>query len=116
MGGRGGSFAQAPLTSYESFPVSLRIGGSKYATPEEKQKKTATVTRFMNDAQVGNVYSVGAGIGSTGGAQFEIVSFNRSPNKMGLRWIGSNSRAVALSRVNAASFIANGAKMVKRGK
>lgn len=113
MGGRGSSFGTQPLASYDSFPVSLRIGGGKLATPEEKKQKTETVTRFMNDVKPGDVYSVGGGIGSSG-AQFEVVPFNRSPNKMGLKWTGSNSRPVALSRANVASFIANGARLMKR--
>lgn len=113
MGGRGSSFGTQPLASYDSFPVSLRIGGGKLATPEEKKQKTETVSRFMQDAKTGDVYSAGGGIGSSG-AQFEVVAFNRSPNKMGLRWTGGNSRPVALSRANVASFIANGARLIKR--
>jgi len=113
MGGRGSSFSTQPLASYDSFPVSLRIGNGSLATSEEKKQKTETVTRFMKDAKPGDVYSAGGGIGSAG-AQFEVVPFNRSPNKLGLKWTGSNRQAVALSRANVAIFIANGAKLVKR--
>lgn len=115
MGGRGSSFGVQALASYDSFPVSLRIGGGKLATPQEKKQKAETVTRFLNEAKAGNVYSTGAGIGSAG-AQFEVVSFNRSPNKMGLKWSNSNTRPVALSRANIANYIANGARLIKQGK
>lgn len=113
MGGRGSSFGVQPVATYDSFPVSIRLGG-KLATPAEKKQKRDTVKRFMVDAQKGNVYAVGGGIGSTG-AQFEVVHFNRSPNKLGLKWINSG-RAVAMTSANVASFIANGARMIKRGK
>lgn len=114
MGGRGSSFGTQPLASYESFPISLRIGGGAGASADDKRERTKIVNSFLADAKPGNIYSTGNGIGSSG-AQFEVVSFNRSPNKMGLRWTGSNRQPVALSRANVASFISNGAKLIKRG-
>lgn len=112
MGGRGSSFGVSALSTYDSFPVSVRLGHS--ATPEEKKQKRDTVNRFMNEAKAGNVYAAGHGIGSSG-SQFEIVHFNRSPNKLGLRW-SNTGRPVALSRSNVEKFISNGARLIKQGK
>lgn len=108
MGGRG----SAGLTTgvYPKIPLSTRMFNGKHATKEEKAQKRNTVSRFMNEAKAGDVYRTGVGIGSRGD-QFEIVSYNRSPNKLGIR---SGGRTVALSRGNVESYIGNGARLVFR--
>lgn len=110
MGGRGSS-SKFPTVSYPAFPVRVRIMGGAGASAEDKAQKRAIVTRFMSEAKEGNVYSLGAGIMSGGGEQFEIVRFNRSPNKLGIR---SNGRTIALSRSNAAKYIMNGATLIRK--
>lgn len=101
---------QDKKVSYERIPYSVQMG---QGTKEEKKKKTETITRFMNEAKVGNVYSTGSSVGSSGGSKFEIVHYNRSPNKMGIRSVGTG-RAVAMSRENVFSWIKNGAILVSQ--
>lgn len=97
---------------YESLPVVFRLGGSQYASPEEKKQRRETLNRFMKEAKEGDVYSVGGGVGSAGGSQFEVVHYNRSPNKLGLKWKNGRGQAVAMSRENVEKFISNGATLV----
>lgn len=110
MGGRG-STSRFPTVSYPAFPVGARIFGGAGASAEDKAQKRAIVTRFLSETKEGNIYSVGAGIMSGGGERFEIVHFNRSPNKLGIR---SGGRTVALSRANIAKYIMNGATLVQK--
>ena len=110
MGGRG-SPSRFPTVSYPAFPPGARIFGGSGASAEDKAQKRAIVSRFMAEAQEGNVYSLGAGILGGGGEQFEIVHFNRSPNKLGIR---SGGRTVALSRSNAVKYIMNGATLIRK--
>lgn len=51
-----GSSGKKESVSYPRLPLAFRIGGSKYATAEEKQQRRETITRFMNEAKAGNVY------------------------------------------------------------
>ena len=108
MGGRG---SMSGRNSYPAFPVGARIFGGRGASPEDRAAKRSIVSRFMSEARPGNVYSIGGGIGSSGGDRFSVVSFNRSPNKMGRR---SGGRTVAMSRENVAKYISNGARLVGR--
>ena len=108
MGGNGSKFQ---AKSYPAFPVGARIFGGRGATPEEKKQTREIVSRFMQEAKAGNVYSLGAGIMSGSGETFEIVHYNRSPNKLGIR---SGGRAVAMSRENVARYIMNGATLVNK--
>ena len=112
MGGRG-SASKFPTASYPAFPVGARIFGGAGASAEDKAQKRAIVTRFLSEAKEGNVYSVGAGIMSGGGDSFEIVHFNRSPNKLGIR---SGGRTIALSRANISKYIMNGATLIRKSK
>ena len=102
----------ARMTSekYDKLPLSTQMFGGRYASKEDKAIKRATIKSFLDNAKVGNVYSTGSGFGS-GGGKFEIVSYGRSPNKMGIR---SGGRVVALTSANVAKYIANGAQRVKK--
>lgn len=111
MGGRG-SGSKFVTVQYPAFPVGARIFGGKGASREDNAQKRAIVTRFMNEAKEGNKYRLGSGIGS-GGEDFEVVHFNRSPNKLGIR---SGGRTIALSRANVAKYIANGATLISNKK
>ena len=111
MGGRGGG-SKFVTVQYPAFPTGARIFGGKGATPEENAKKRAIVTRFMNEAKEGNKYRLGGGVGS-GSEDFEIVHFNRSPNKLGIR---SGGRTIAMSRANVAKYISNGATLLSNKK
>ena len=110
MGSRGSGSGRS---SYPAFPIGARLFGGRGASPADRAAKRSIVSRFMSEAKVGNVYSVGGGFGSAGGDRFSVVRFGRSPNKMGLRWQGTG-RTVAMSRENVASYIANGARLVGR--
>ena len=110
MGSRGSGSGRS---SYPAFPVGARLFGGRGASSADRAAKRSIVSRFMSEAKVGNIYSMGGGIGSAGGERFSIVSFGRSPNKMGIR--SSSGRTVAMSRENVASYIANGARLVGRG-
>lgn len=112
MGGRGGT-SRMVKASYPAFPVSTRMFGGAHASPDDRAQKRAIVTRFLSEAKEGNVYSIGGGFGSRGGEQFEIVHFNRSPNKLGIR---SGGRTIALSRENAAKYIMNGVTLVHKSR
>lgn len=109
MGGRGSS--STSKESYERFPVSVRMGGGDSA---QKKAVSETVSRFMKNAKVGDVYSVGGGVGSKGGVRFEVTS--KGSKGMGLKWQDSNRQALKFDRNNVKSFIANGATLVSRKK
>ena len=111
MGSRGSGSGRS---SYPAFPVGARIFGGRGASPADRSAKRAIVSRFMSEAKVGNIYSIGGGIGSAGGERFSVVSYGRSPNKMGIR--SSSGRTVAMTRENVSSYIANGATLVGRGE
>ena len=101
---------------YESIPYSVRAGGRKYASPDDVKKARETVSRFIKNAQVGDVYQVGGGFGSAGGQKFKVVT---SRGKTALAWQdndGYYGRPVQMSRANVESFIGNGAKFVKNEK
>ena len=111
MGGRGGNSHLQPALTYARLPIATLFRGG--GTPAEKKQRRDTISSFIKNAKAGDVYSQGAGIGSTGG-QFEIVSYRRSPNGLGIRAVNSNRRVVALTSSNAASFLTNGATLVRR--
>lgn len=100
------------VKSFPAFPVKSRIFGGAGATPEDKKQTRDIVTRFMAEAKAGEAYAYGSGVGSSGGG-FEIVPYNRSPNKLGIR---SGGRTVALSRTNAAAHIKNGVTLIPKSK
>ena len=110
MGSRGSGSGR---NSYPALPVSTRMFGGRYASPADRSAKRAIVSRFMSEAKVGNVYSMG-GFTSSGRERFSIVSYNRSPNKMGIRT--DRGKTVAMSRENVSKYIANGADLVGRVK
>lgn len=110
--GRSGKASGAVEKTYDRLPFSTLFRG--YATDEGKAQKRAIIKEFMSDAKVGNVYRSGSGVGS-GGEEFEIVSYNRSPNKMGIRSVGSG-RTVALNSQNVTGYIKNGATLLRRSK
>lgn len=111
FGGRGSSSSGKQL-SYPRLPMGTLFKG--VATKEEQSQKRATVKKFISEAKAGNIYESGSGIGSAG-SKFEIVNFNRSPNKLGIKSLGS-SRAVALTSQNVVGYIKNGAKMIGKKK
>ena len=108
-----GSSGKQEKQSYSSFSWGFRLGGSSRESNEEKKQRRETVTRFMQNAKAGQTYQTGGGIGS-GGGTFEVVDYNRSPNKLGLRYEGM--RPVAMSRANVEKYIAGGATLMKRGR
>ena len=100
-------------TAYEKFPVSFRMGGRKYASPEETKQVRETVSRFMKEAKEGDVYEVGGGVGSKGGQKFKVTT---SRGKPALAWESEDGyyrQPVEMSRANVEKFISNGAKKVK---
>lgn len=107
----GGGESGGVIKTYDKIPL-MAIMLPSSASSEDKAKKKAVIKDFMNDAAVGNEYKSGHGVGSVG-ASFEIVSYNRSPNKMGIR---QGNWTVALNNANIVEFIKNGAALVKRGK
>lgn len=107
--GRGSS--KAGGKTYERLPLSTLMFGGRGASPEDKAKKRSIIKSFMSDVAVGNVYKTGAGIG-TPGETFEIVSYNRSPNKMGIK--SERGRSVALSTANLEGYLTNGATLLKK--
>lgn len=101
---------------YESIPFSVRFAGRKHADPADVKKARETVSRFIKNAQVGDVYQVGGGFGSAGGQKFKVVT---SRGKPALAWQdgdGYYKRPVQMSRANVEDFISNGAKLVKNEK
>lgn len=100
---------QVPKLSYDRLPLSTLWGNGSMATPAEKKQKRDTVKRFISEAKVGNVYATGTGVGSSG-STFEIVQYNRSPNKMGIK--DGSGRPVALSSTNLVGYIKNGAHLI----
>lgn len=109
MGGRGSSSGLSANT-YSRFSYSVRMGGGN---AEERKQASESVSMFMKNAKIGDVYSVGVGFGSQGGQKFEVVSRG---SKMALKWQGSTRHAVKFDRNNVRSFISNGATLVSRKK
>ena len=107
-----GKVPEAEKKSYEKIPLAFSIGGSQYATPEEKKKRREIISGFMNDAKEGDVYSVGGGVGSSGGSRFKVT---KSRGKLALQWENSRYKPVEMSRTNVEKFLRNGATLVKRG-
>lgn len=109
-----GSGEERKSEPYESFPYSFRVGGRKYASAEDVKKVKATVSRFMNEAKVGDIYEVGGGVGSAGGSRFQITERSGKPY---IGWIDSDGRRkgnpVQMSRSNVEKYISNGAKKIK---
>lgn len=97
--------------TYDRLPFAA-VFNPKYASKEELATKREIVSRFMSEADVGNVYLSSAGVGSSG-SEFEIVSYRRSPNGKGIR---SGRRTVALTSANIVEYIKNGARLVHRGR
>ena len=109
MGSRGAGSGRLPNISYERFPYSTLWKGG--GTKEEKAQVTKTVTEFIKNAKEGDVYQLGGGFGSAGGATFEIVTRGGS----GKLYIKSGrNNAVQMSRENVKKYISNGAKLIKR--
>lgn len=106
-----GSSGKQSQQSYQSFSWGFRLGGSRQESDEEKKQRRETVTRFMQNAKAWQTYQTGGGIGS-GGVTFEVVPYNRSPNKLGLAYEGR--RPVAMSRANVEKYIAGGATLVRK--
>lgn len=109
-GAKGGRGGQGQIAAYPKIPIVFSVGGSKYASAEEKAQRRATITRFISEAADGNVYRTGSGVGSAG-AEFEIV---QRRGKLAIQWVNSNHRAVDMSRANVESFIKNGAVLIRR--
>ncbi len=111
-GGKGGSVGIAsnnvPNISYPSLPFSTMFKG---ASKEDVKEKNKIIKSFISNAKEGDKYSIGGGFGSSG-AEIEIVHYNRSPNKLGIR--SGQNRVVALSNVNVEKYIRNGARLIKR--
>lgn len=98
---------------YEKIPYRARAAGGKYATPEENKQRRETISRFMKEAQTGDVYKVGGGVGSSG-AEFKVIE--RGDGKKYLQWKSDGySKPVLMNRANVESYIANGAKKVADG-
>ncbi len=115
MGGRGSSFRGSkvggsfvPKESYEKFPYGYN---SKYATKEEKKQVSQTISKFMENAQIGDVYSTGNGFGSLG-STFTITE--RGNGKKMIK--AGHGNPVQMSRENVRKYIANGATLVSREK
>lgn len=110
---RNASSGGAGKSSYESFPVSFRVGGRKYAPEEDVKKVRETVSRFMKEAKVGDVFSVGGGIGSAGGQKFTVTTRRGKPALAWMTKDGHYRNPVQMSRSNVEEFIRNGARKVK---
>lgn len=109
---RGGTNnATLPNISYDRLPYGAVLGGGRFATKDELKQKRVTIKSFIGNAKEGDVYRIGAGLGDSGGSTFQIVHYNRSPNKLGIKG-GRNT--VALNSTNAAKWIVNGATLIKR--
>lgn len=104
-----GSSQKQPELNYEPLPLAVLRGNG---TKEEKAQRRETVTRFMENARVGDVYTQ-RGIGGSG--EFEIVEDRKSPNGMGLKYINGRTSKVQMSRANVEKFISAGAHLKKRG-
>lgn len=104
--------AAAPAVSFNAYPVTVRLGRS-YASATERAQASATRRAFIAQAQAGDQYRTGAGIGSAG-ADFEIVPYHRSPNGLGIRSVNGRGRPVALTGANVDRWIANGATLIHR--
>jgi len=100
-------------SSYESFPSSFKVGGRKYASPDEVKKVKETVTRFMENAKEGDIYSVGGGVGSAGGQRFAVSK--RGDGKLYIGWVDKDGmrrrKPVLMNRQNVEEYIKNGAKI-----
>ena len=112
MGGIG-SANKVPNVTYDALPFAFRWDKS-LATKEEKAQRKETIDRFMNNAQVGDVYAIGDTYGNRG--EFKIIEMNRSPNKKGIKYINGRGNAKVMSRSNVEEYIFNGAKLVRREK
>lgn len=113
-GSRSGG-ARVPNVTYERIPYSVLVRGAKNSSKEDAKTARAIVSKFMENAKAGDVYSTGPSLGSVG-SQFEVVDYRRSPNGLGLKWIDSNRQPVAMSRSNVQDYLKNGAKLVRRNK
>lgn len=98
------------ILPYPPLPPSSYFG-SKYATPDEKQLANRIISRFLDEARIGNVYESAAGFGGTHGIRFVIVPLG---HRLGVKNVNSLLRPVRLNRKNAIRFIKNGAKLVTR--
>lgn len=101
---------EEPKKVYKSIPMSFRVGGGKYATPEEKKERKEIINSFINEAKEGDVYRSGSGVGSSGG-EFEIL---KGKNGLMIGWKNSRYRPVEMSRSNVEKFISSGATLIKR--
>lgn len=108
---RGGRGARSGFVrqSYERFPYSVRMGAGDST---QKKQVSETISRFMKNAKIGDVYEAGNGFGSSGGARFQVVQ--KGASGMGLKWINSNRPALKFDRKNVRDFIANGAMLISR--
>ena len=111
MGGGSGGVEKA-ISTYDSIPTVFRLSGSSYATKEEKLQRREILNKFMNEAEVGNVYQLSYSFG--GDSELKIVSMNRSPNKMGLKITGSRGNTLVLNRSNVEKLIYGGAKLIRK--
>lgn len=102
--------AAAPAVSFDAYPVTVRLGRGSAA---ERAQASSTRRAFIAQAQAGDQYRTGASIGSAG-ADFEIVSYHRSPNGLCIRSVNGRSRPVALTGANVDRWIANGATLIRR--
>ena len=110
-GGKVGNSNSTPELTYETMPYWVRMGGQKFSTKEERKQVTETITRFIDNAKPGQVYTVGGGFGS-GESQFKVVGSGRG---LELKWLSESGsrRSVKLNRANVKDFIFNGAKLIR---
>lgn len=101
-----GDFSFANDAEYAAIPLSTKYKGM--ATPEDLKKKKEIVSGFLSGVKIGNKYRMGRGTGGEE-AVFEIVAYNRSPNGMGIR---TRHGTIALTKENAAKYLATGAKLI----
>lgn len=114
MGGRGSSFSgtkagKVPNETYDKRPF---IFSSKYATADEKKQWTATVSKFIKNAQVGDVYSTGR---DWNGKSSSFTVIMKGGGKKYLKW-NDSYKPVVMDRSNVQKYLANGAKLIKREK
>lgn len=93
---------------YEKFPTMFRLGGRSRLDAAEKKQIRDIASDFIANAEVGQVWSVGGGFGSSG-SKFKVVM---SGGGLALRWLDSRSRPVKMTRSNVEDFIFNGATLV----
>ena len=111
MGGRGSSsgLGKTPNLEYKAMPYAITTGYSKYATQAERKEATATVSSFIKNMRVGDVYQAQ---GAFDGGTFEI---SKQGGKLMIGYVNSRYRPVVASRANIQKYIKNGAKLIKRG-